>query len=91
MQRKKIWSLSTLIAATDFLYFNINDKIIIIIGKDNTTKWITPVFTQNTRNGLLLMQNDGNLVVHDHCGRTFGNLEAVENVAKYQVSIYFIS
>ena len=66
---KKIWSLSTLVAATDFLYFNINGKI-IIIGKDNITKWIRPVFTRNTRNGLLLMQNDGNLVVHDHCGRT---------------------
>ena len=66
---KKIWFLSTLIAAIDFLYFNINGKI-IIIGKDNITAWITPVFTRNTRNRLLLMQNDGNLVVQDQCGRT---------------------
>ena len=64
-----IWSRKTRKADVDFLYFDKNSKM-ILIGKDNRTEWITSMYIRDTKHGILMMQNDGNLAVHDECDNT---------------------
>lgn len=80
-----IWSKNADIADVDFLYFDKNSKM-ILIGKDNSTEWIMSMFTRGTKHGILLMQNDGNLVVYDECdniywqSRSYGKCGAVSGI-----------
>ena len=82
---RTIWSKNAEIADVDFLYFDKNSKM-ILIGKDNRTEWVTPVFIRGTKHDILLMQNDGNLVVQDECSntlwqsRSYGKCGAVSGI-----------
>ena len=66
-----IWSTYTYDQYIDFLYFG--DNGIYPLGKDGSIRINGTLNNFKRKTDLLLMQNDGNLVILDDCGRTIWN------------------
>lgn len=61
-----IWSINTYDNYIDFLYFGNNG--IYPLGKDGSIRMNGTLNSFKRKADLLLMQNDGNLVIYDECG-----------------------
>ena len=68
-KRKKIWTTNTDDYYVDSLIFD-NDGKICLLGKDNSSRWKSRILSRKSKPDLMLLQNDGNLVVYDKCGNT---------------------
>ena len=53
----------------DSLIFHSDGKI-YLLGKDNSIRWRLKIQSRNSKGHLMLLQNDGNLVVYNDCGNS---------------------
>ena len=65
--RKKLWATNTNDDSVDHLIFKEDGKI-YLLAKDNHSRLEIDTSLTNSKPHLMLMQNDGNLVVYDECG-----------------------
>lgn len=65
---EKIWTTST---DDDYISSLIldNDGKINLLGKDNSIRWKSETLPTNWKAYLMQIQNDGNLVVDNECGK----------------------
>ena len=66
-KREKLWTTNTDDNYVNSLVFN-NDGKIYHLGKDNSSRWQSKLSSTNSKPHLMLLQNDGNLVVYNECG-----------------------
>ena len=64
---KKLWTTNTNDDYMNSLNFK-DDGNIYLLGKDNNTRWSTGIKSSNQKPYLMLIQDDGNLVIYDKCG-----------------------
>ena len=64
---KKIWTTNTNDDLVDFLIFKDDGKI-YLLAKDNHSRLEIGTSLTNSRPHLMLIQNDGSLVIYDECG-----------------------
>ena len=64
---KKLWTTNTNDDYINSLNFK-DDGNIYLLGKDNNTRWSTGIKSSNQKPYLMLIQDDGNLVINDKCG-----------------------
>ena len=64
---KKLWTANTNDDYINSLNFK-DDGNIYLLGKDNNTRWSTGIKSSNQKPYLMLIQDDGNLVIYDKCG-----------------------
>ena len=65
--KKKLWTTNTNDDNVDSLIFKDDGKI-YLLAKDNHSRLEIGTSLTNSRPYLMLMQNDGNLVIYDECG-----------------------
>ena len=66
-KNKKIWTTNTSDGYMDFLIFKDDGKI-YLLAKDNHSRLEIGLSFRNSRPQMMLIQNDGNLVIYDECG-----------------------
>ena len=66
-RRQKIWTTDTNDSFVNYLFFK-NDGKIDLLGKDNSSRWYTKASPTNLKSRMMLILNDGNVVVYDTCG-----------------------
>ena len=66
-RRQKIWTTDTNDSFVNYLFFK-NDGKIYLLGKDNSSRWYTKTSPTNLKSRMMLILNDGNVVVYDTCG-----------------------
>ena len=64
---KKIWTTNANDDLVDFLIFKDDGKI-YLLAKDNHSRLEIGTSLTNSRPHLMLIQNDGSLVIYDECG-----------------------
>ena len=65
--KEKIWTTNTDDDYIESLIFD-NDGKISLLGKDNSSRWQMKLLSRNSKPHLMLLQNNGNLVVYNKCG-----------------------
>ena len=66
-KNKKLWTINTNDDYVDSLLFKDDGKI-YLLAKDNHSRLEIGTSLTNSRPHLMLLQNDGNLVIYDECG-----------------------
>ena len=66
-KKKKLWTTNTNDDNVDSLIFKDDGKI-YLLAKDNHSRLEIGTSLTNSRPHLMLVQNDGNLVIYDECG-----------------------
>ena len=66
-KNKKLWTTNTNDDYVDFLIFKDDGKI-YLLAKDNHSRLEIGLSFRNSRPQMMLIQNDGNLVIYDECG-----------------------
>ena len=66
-KKKKLWTTNTNDDYVDSLIFKDDGKI-YLLAKDNHSRLEIGTSLTNSRPHLMLIQNDGNLVIYDECG-----------------------
>ena len=66
-KKKKIWTTNTSDHYVDSAIFKDDGKI-YLLAKDNHSRLEIGISLKKSRPGLMLMQNDGNLLICDECG-----------------------
>ena len=66
-KKKKLWATNTNDGYVDSLIFKDDGKI-YLLAKDNHSRLEIGTYLTNSRPHLMLMHNDGNLVIYDECG-----------------------
>ena len=66
-KKKKLWATNANDDYVDSLIFKDDGKI-YLLAKDNHSRLEIGTSLTNSRPNLMLMQNDGNLVIYDECG-----------------------
>ena len=66
---KKLWTTNTNDDYVNSLNFKNNGNI-YLLGKDNNIRWNTEINSRNQKPYIMLIQDDGNLVVYDKCGKS---------------------
>ena len=66
-KNKKLWTTNTNVDCVDFLIFKDDGKI-HLLAKDNHSRLEIGTSLTNSTPKLMLIQNDGNLVIYDECG-----------------------
>ena len=66
-KKKKLWTTNTNDDYVDSLLFKDDGKI-YLLGKDNNSRLEIGTSLTNLRPHLMLIQNDGNLVIYNECG-----------------------
>ena len=69
-KRKKIWTTDTDDDYTLSLVLD-NDGNINLLAKDDSSMWKSKTFATTSKNYLIEIQDDGNLVVENECGKSF--------------------
>ena len=84
-KREKIWTTNTDDDYIESLIFD-NDGKISLLGKDNSSRWQMKLLSRNSKPHLMLLQNNGNLVVYNECGnrlwesRTRGKCDNISGI-----------
>ena len=92
-KREKIWTTNTDDDYIESLIFD-NDGKISLLGKDNSSRWQMKLSSTNSKPHLMLLQNNGNLVVYNKCGnrlwesRTRGKCDNISGIYIYLFLIY---
>ena len=66
-KEKKLWVIDTNDHYVDYLIFKDDGKI-YFLGKDNLHRFEIGTSLRNSQSHLMLIKNDGNLVIFDECG-----------------------
>ena len=66
-KNKKLWTTNTNDDYVDFLIFKDDGKI-YLLAKDSHSRLEIGLSFRNSRPQMMLIQNDGNLVIYDECG-----------------------
>ena len=64
---QKVWARHTNDGYVNYLIFK-NDGKIYLLGKDNSSRWNTKASFTNSKPQMMLIQDDGNVVIYDKCG-----------------------
>ena len=92
-KREKIWTTNTDDDYIESLIFD-NDGKISLLGKDNSSRWQMKLSSRNSKPHLMLLQNNGNLVVYNECGnrlwesRTRGKCDNISGIYMFFLYIY---
>ena len=87
-KREQIWTANTDDDYIESLIFD-NDGKISLLGKDNSSRWQMKLLSRNSKPHLMLLQNNGNLVVYNECGnrlwesRTRGKCDNISGIYIY--------
>ena len=92
-KREKIWTTNTDDDYIESLIFD-NDGKISLLGKDNSSRWQMKLLSRNSKPHLMLLQNNGNLVVYNKCGnrlwesRARGKCDNIPGIYMFFLYIY---